>query len=68
MTSGGHWLCIHLDASGRPCNRRTMKPLTCCVLHREQPERKGGKQYPEAKKRWRMSRRNAGLAPGMEAA
>lgn len=64
-------LCMHLDASGRPCNRRTTKPLTMCSLHR--PKAPGGhsrskdaQTRAQRKHRERMS--NAGVATAWEGA
>lgn len=31
------WLCFYLHPNGRPCNRRTRRPLSMCDQHRERP-------------------------------
>jgi hypothetical protein len=61
-------LCIHLDEQGRPCNRRTTKPLTLCGLHRPKP--KGGHSRTNEAQRQAVrrfkKRTTAGLPAGWE--
>lgn len=65
MTGGFH-LCMHLDERGFPCNRRTMRPLSMCSLHREKtgvlrtrPKRAEYQRTFRAKRR--MEREAAGV-------
>lgn len=67
------WLCLHLDANGRPCNRATMKaPIAerFCADHRSSPieaQRKRG-PTPEYQRQRRARIAQAGLSTVMEAA
>ena len=72
MTWSG-WLCLWLDARGRPCNRATMKSSIAerfCAEHRgapvERPRRSG--PTPEYQRARRARITQAGLSPAMEAA
>lgn len=56
MTSDHFRLCIHLDAAGRPCNRRTTKPLTLCALHRPKPSGSHTRPTPEQQRQSRAKR------------
>lgn len=61
------WLCLHLDAHGRPCRRGTTKPLSMCSEHRPapvQPKRQQGSRAEYQRNR-RASLRNAGVMEGV---
>jgi hypothetical protein len=69
MSADHFCLCLHLDARGFPCNRRTMRPLSLCSLHR--PKARGGTHAgptPEYQRKRKARLALAGMAPEMEAA
>lgn len=63
-------LCLHLDPRGRPCNRRTMRPLSLCDQHRERvrPSVKGSHTSAEGQRAWKQRRAQAGVLAGWEGA
>lgn len=69
MSADPFWLCLHLDARGRPCNRRTMKPLSMCSLHRPAsvPVKRQGSRAEYQRDR-RAAQRNAGVPAAWEVA
>jgi hypothetical protein len=63
------WLCLFLDAKGCPCNRRTMRPLSMCALHREAPASKPRTaSRAEYQRNRRATQRTSGVAAAWETA
>lgn len=68
MTADHFRLCLHLDARGYPCNRRTMKPLSLCSLHRPKVVTSGTRMGAEYQRQRRAKLSQAGTSPAMEGA